>query len=150
MSMPKRVYQRAYATVRFMSKDLDPLLITLALRLPPDHTHRDGEPRLIRTKNGRVEERSPWHGGMWSMCSEKLVDSPRLETHLEWLLGELKPRAEAIATIRQAGIEIDIFCYSTGANQEPPSLPSAIRQRIQALGIKLDIDHYYLKESEQT
>ena len=89
--MPKRVYDRAYASVRFMGERLDPLAVTLALRLPADHMHRDGEPHLQRTKTGRVTEYASFHGGMWSMSSRKWVQSPRLAVHLDWLLRELEP-----------------------------------------------------------
>ena len=88
--MRKRVYDRAYASVRFIGVKLDPLQVTLALRLPADHTHRDGEPRLLRVKSARVVEYAPYRGGMWSMSSENWVQSPQLSVHLEWLLCELE------------------------------------------------------------
>jgi hypothetical protein len=53
-----------YASVRFSGEKLDPLTVTLALRLPPDHTHRDGEPRLQRVKSGDVKEYARYRGGM--------------------------------------------------------------------------------------
>jgi hypothetical protein len=56
LAMPKRVYDRAYASVRFWADKLDPLKVTLALRLPPDHTHPDGEPRLRRLQRYSMRE----------------------------------------------------------------------------------------------
>lgn len=140
--MPKRVYERAYASVRICGPDLDPLDVTLALRLPPDHVHRNGEPRLVRTRNGSVEERSPYQAGMWSMSSEQWVHSPRLALHLEWLLDQLEPRAAALSALRTQGLAIDFFCYSCGSSSEPPSLPRSIRERAASLGITIEIDHY--------
>jgi len=67
----KRVYDRAHAAVRFFADSLDPLTVTLALRLPPDHVHRAGEPRLVRTRKGTVKEYGPYPAGMWSMSSEQ-------------------------------------------------------------------------------
>ena len=146
--MPKREYTRAYATVRFMGQSLDPLSVTMALRLPPDHMHRNGEPRLVRTKRGKVEERSPYRGGQWSMSSESWVQSPRLEVHLEWLLKQLEPKAEAVAQLISQGVEVDFFCYSLGTTPSLPSVPRSIRSRIERLGVKLDIDHYCVTASE--
>ena len=146
--MPKRVYTRAYASVRFWRSNLDPLEVTLALRLPPDHTHRDGEPRLVRTKRGKVEERSPHRGGMWSMSSEKWVQSPRLAIHLEWLLKQLEPKAAAVAQLLSQEVEADFFCYSLGTTPALPSVPRSLRSRIERLGMKLEIDHYCVTTDE--
>lgn len=147
--MPKRVYDRAYASVRFWAEKLDPLKVTLALRLPPDHTHRDGEPRLQRVKSGKVEEYGPYRGGLWLMSSEKWVQSPRLAVHLEWLLSELEPMAGVVQSLLADGIEADFFCYSTGSTETAPSLPRSIRDRAAVLGIKIVIDHYGPSELEQ-
>lgn len=144
LNLPKRVYSRAYASVRFYADTLDPLTVTLALRLPPDQTHRDGEPRLHRVKSGRIEEHSPYRGGMWSMSSEKWVQSPRLAIHLDWLLNQLEPKADAVHTLLAEGVQADFFCFSSGSTAAPPSLPRTIRNRAAALGIKIDIDHYTL------
>jgi hypothetical protein len=140
--LPKRTYDRAYAAVRFCGDALDPLAVTLALHLPADHVHRDGEPRLKRTRKGRVAEYAPYRGGMWSMSSEPWVNSPRLAVHLEWLLGQLEPKAEAIAALRRGGIDVDFFCFSSGSTPQPPSLPRSLRNRAAALGIEIVIDHY--------
>jgi hypothetical protein len=128
--------------VRFWGERLDPLTVTLALRLPADHTHRDGEPRLQRVKSRQVQEYAPYHGGMWSMSSEKWVQSPRLAVHLDWLLRQLEPKADAVRSLLVDGIEADFFCFSSGSTATPPSLPRAIRDRAAALRIKIVIDHY--------
>lgn len=149
LSLPKRVYDRAYASVRFSGNKLDPLTVTLALRLPADHTHRDGEPRLRRVKSGQVNEYSPYRGGMWSMSSKKWVQSSRLAVHLEWLLRELEPKADAVRSLLADGIEADFFCFSSGSTTEPPSLPRTARDRAAALGIKIVIDHYGPSEAKR-
>lgn len=145
--MPKRVYDRAYASVRFSGEN--PLIVTRALRLPADHIHRDGEPRLRRVKSGQVNEYSPYRGGMWSMSSEMWVQSPRLAVHIEWLLRELEPKADAIRSLLADGVEADFFCYSSGSTTEPPSLPRAVRDRAAALGIEIGVDHYRTSEAER-
>lgn len=142
LALPKRVYDRAYASVRFCGDSLDPLTVTLALRLPADHVHRHGEPRLTRTRKGIVKEYDPYRGGMWWMSSERWVSSPRLAVHLEWLLEQLEPRADAVAALRRDGVEANFFCFSSGSTSQPPSLPRLIRNRAAALGIAIVIDHY--------
>lgn len=134
--------------MRFTGENLDPLSVTLALKLPPDHTHRDGEPRLRRVKSGQVEEYAPFRGGMWSMSSETWVQSPRLAVHIEWLLRELEPKADAIRTLLADGTEADFFCFSSGSTATPPSLPRVIRERAAVLGIEIIIDHYGPSDSE--
>jgi hypothetical protein len=132
----------AYASVRLASADLDPLQVTLRLRLPPDHTHRRGEPRLRRTHGGQVREYSPYPHGMWSMSSQPWVHSPRLAVHVEWLLRELEPKAAEVRALIASGVEGDIFCYSRGHSLKPPSIPRRLRERAAALGLEIGIDHY--------
>lgn len=140
--MPKRVYTRAFASFRVMGEKVDPLSVTLALRMPPDATHRNGELRFKRTKKGMVMEYGPYRCGMWSMSSEPWVNSPRLAIHLEWLLDQLEPRAEALEAFRMGGAKTDFFCYSSGTVLGPPSLPRSVRKRAATLGILIEIDHY--------
>ena len=125
-----------------MGTNLDPLIITQALQLPPDHQHRHGEPRLSRSAKGRVIRYSDYDAGLWSMSSEAWVESPRLETHLDWLLSQLEPRETAIRDLLSSGVDADFVCYSAGSPNEPPSLPRSIRDRADALRIRIDIDHY--------
>ena len=146
--MPKRVYSRAYASVRFIGPTLDPLNITRALRLPPDHQHRNGEPRLTRSRNGNVQEYAAYREGMWSMSSKAWVESPRLETHLDWLLSQLEPLAHAVHGLMAAGLDVDFFCYSLGSSEDPLSLPRSIKARAESLGITIEIDHYVEDDSD--
>ena len=141
--MPKRVYSEAYASVRFAAEDLDPLHVTLRLRLPADHTHRRGEPRLTRSgRTGRVSEYALYSQGMWSMSSRGWVDSPRLATHIEWLLKELEPKSAEVHALIASGVSGDIFCYSCGRTAQPPAIPRDLRQRAAALGLSIGIDRY--------
>src|SRR5262245_3309329 len=138
----KRVYDRAHASVRFAGASLDPFEVTIALKLPPDHIHRAGEPRLERSRAGIVQEYARYREGMWCMSSERWVNSPRLAVHLDWLLKQLEPKKRAIAAILQRGVTGDLFCFSFGSTATPPSLPRTIRDRARHLGLTIDIDHY--------
>ena len=125
-----------------MGKSLDPLEITLALRLPCDYSHRTGESRFTRQRNGTVMEYPPYREAMWSMSSEKWVDSPVLDTHLRWILEQLEPRREKVIEILNSGVRGDLFCYSVGYSPNPPSLPRETVRRAAAIGMKIEIDHY--------
>lgn len=116
--------------------------VTAALRLPPDLQFRRGEQHFVRTRSGKVEERTAHPFGLWSMSSEPWIDSPRLQVHLVWLLDQLEPKSEAIQKLIESGAKIDFFCFSVGSTKLPPSLPLAIRNRAQQLGISIVIDHY--------
>ena len=140
--MPKRVYSHAYASIRFMGPTLDPLAVTKTLRLPPDHQHRNGEPRLTRSRNGDVREYEDYRAGLWSMSSKEWVESPVLETHVDWLLGEIEPLKDKVRELIEDGIDVDCFCYSMGASEDSPSLSRATRERAKSLGISIEIDHY--------
>ena len=141
--MPRRVYNEAFASIRFCAENLDPSKITMALKLPPDHQHRNGEPRLTWTQSGDIKEYAPYQGGMWRLSSESHVCSPRLDVHLNWLLQLLEERSDAVALLLEDNIEADFFCYSLGLSEKPPSLPKSIRSRAKKLGISIVIDHYY-------
>jgi hypothetical protein len=125
-----------------MGEFLDPLDVTLALRLPYDLAHRTGEPRLSRHRNGTVREYPPYREGLWSMSSERWVDSPVLDNHIRWLLDQLEPRRDGVAKLLRSGVRADIFCYSLGHSPHPPSLPKETLRRAEAMGIKIGIDHY--------
>lgn len=139
---PKRVYTQAYASVRFYSDALDPLDVTLRLRLPPDHTHRAGEPRLRRRRDGSVAEYAPYRAGMWLMSSEHWVSSPRVEVHVDWLVSQLEPKADELRALLASGVEADIFCFSQGSTATPPGLPRQLQARAEALELTIKIDHY--------
>ena len=76
------------------------------------------------------------------MSSERWVDSPRLHIHLLWLLDQLEPHWTAISKILAVGVMADFFCYSCGSTSTPPAIPQAVRDRSDALGFKIEIDHY--------
>ena len=147
---PKLEVTEAYASVRIYGERLDPLDVTLALRLPADHTHRRGEPRLRRLKSRGLWEGSPYRDGMWSVSSKQWVESPRLSSHVEWLLGEFEPKAAQLAAVLGEGIEADIFCYFYGPMANPPSLPQSLHERAAALGLVIEIDHYQESPADES
>jgi hypothetical protein len=65
-----------------------------------------------------------------------------LATHIEWLLKELEPKAAQVRTLIASGVSGDIFCYSSGKAERPPQIPKDLRERAEALGLLIEIDHY--------
>lgn len=126
------------------------MAVTAELRLPPDYQHRSGEPRLVRTSKGQVQEYGPHQFGLWSMSSENWVKSPRLETHINWLLSQVEPRMDEVQRLIANGAMADFFCYSRGYSDVPPAIPQTIKDRAAALGIRIEIDHYLERDSTQS
>ena len=144
-----RIYVKAHASLRLFAEDLDPSDVTRALELPPDHAHRKGDLRIGRTKRGKVQVYSPYAKGMWSMSSEPWVTSPQLPVHIQWILDQIQPKADALARIVARAISASIFCYSLGKSASPPSVPQALRDRLDELDLPLEIDHYEIGEESQ-
>ena len=134
---------RAFASIRFMGEHLDPLEVTKALLLPSDHSHRRGEPNIVRRRtDGIVRHYAPRRFGMWSMSSEAWVESDKINDHICWLLEQLEEREEAVRSVLSPELKADIFCFSNNPGSEPALLPETTIDRATRLGIKIEIDHY--------
>ncbi len=132
--------RNAYASFRVMGEALDPLVVTQALRIPPDHCHRRGEPHLSLSKGHRVVDRgNNYASGLWSFSSKGRVSSQRVGTHVRWLLEFLQPRAEAVKQLADA-YRVDIFCFAIAP--EPPSVPGELREQAAGFGLIIDVDYY--------
>jgi hypothetical protein len=57
-------------------------------------------------------------------------------------LNELESKGEAVRALLEQGIKADISCYSAGRTDVPPSIPKTTRERANALGLAIKIDHY--------
>jgi hypothetical protein len=102
-------YTGAHASIRFMGDSLDPLDVTKLVRLPHDHVHRDGEPRIRRRRTDlSVNEYAPYRGGMWTMSSQRWVHSSDLDAHVCWLLEQLEPRASQVQQLLSRGVSESI------------------------------------------
>lgn len=123
-----------YARLRISGELLDPLAVTQALRLPPDHTRRRGEPRLHRRRDGSLQERPPYPRGMWSMSSAGWVAGADLDVHLRWLLEQLEPRGGELQRLQEAGAWAELLCYvEPGAEEQ--ALPAQTLGRCATLAV---------------
>lgn len=138
-----KAYSKAYCSLRIFGDDLDPLSVTQKLKIPPDFQSRKSEPRLSRSKNGKIIEFSPYTTNMWSFSSQNWVKSPNLATHLKWLLKEIESKKESLLKIKNNhNIRMDVFCFSTCYAKKPPAIPEQIKEQFNELGIEIVIDHY--------
>jgi len=142
----QRVYVEAYAILRLFAEDVDPSEVTRALMLPPDYAHRRGDLRIDRTKKGKVQVCSAPSAGMWSMSSESWVTSPRLQVHIQWILDQIEPKAEALAAVLARGVTGDVYCCSFGRSASPAPGPRSLRNRLGELGLSLQISHSDLRK----
>jgi hypothetical protein len=147
--LPKRVYDRAYASFRVWGDELDPLEITSALKIPPDTQFRRGEPKLGRNRRtGKVSQYAPYKFGMWSFSSKPWVQSPRLEVHLAWFFDQLEAHAATLREL-QRRYKMDFFCFASGRSTRPPTVAKSVRSRAEALGVPIEIDYYPLSAAER-
>jgi hypothetical protein len=124
-----------FARIRISGELLDPLDVAKALRLPADHSHRRGEPRLQRDRDGAVREYPAYTRGSWSMCSRPWVRSAELDVHLRWLLEQLEPRRAELQRLQAAGAEAELVCHVTELGEEATPLPAQTLGRCVALGL---------------
>jgi len=135
----------AYASFGVTGDALDPLVVTQALRIPPDHSHRRGEPRLSLSKSHRIIDRgNSYPSGHWSFSSKGRVSSKRVGTHVRWLLELLQPRAEEVRRLADT-YRVRIFCFHMAPH--PPSVPGELRDRAVGLGLVIDVDHHEVAAS---
>ncbi|HEX2672673.1 MAG TPA: DUF4279 domain-containing protein, partial [Polyangiaceae bacterium] len=97
-----------YATLRIFSDELTPDHISGELGIQPTRSFRRGEPI-----SPRVERPRPEHG--WLLCTDGLVSSRDTRRHIDWLLDNIGPKAEAFGRITNGGSRSDIYSFWVSA-----------------------------------
>ncbi|QEH32954.1 hypothetical protein OJF2_14460 [Aquisphaera giovannonii] len=129
---------RTYATLRVYPGDIDPAAITDRLGIEPsswqrrdEAARRAGGPPRLATVNG------------WFLESRGRVDSRDSRRHIDWLLDQLAPRAEAIRSLQERGCRMDISCYwLSRSGHGGPIIPPTQMRRLAELNIELGFDFY--------
>lgn len=100
-------------------------------------------PTNVSSQGDRIASRTLQHSS-WTLWSDAHVDDDRIEPHLDWLLGVIEPRAEALRAVL-AEVEIDghVNCYweSSGRSGGPWITPTTMG-RLSELGLPLVISFY--------
>jgi hypothetical protein len=127
------------AMMRICNDDLDPERITCVLGIKPSGTQVKGRPH---TRRSGVTS-TPTIGG-WFLSSEGVINSRDVRRHVDWILGVLAGKEEALRRLQQEeGTWMDIFCYWLSAEGHGgPSLSPAIMRRLGQLELAIGFDIY--------
>jgi hypothetical protein len=131
---------RTRASFRLLGDRLDPVFVTERLGLHPTRAMSKSE-EIPAGKSGEAHRRRT---GVWLLESEATVTSTSLERHVVWLLEQVEPSRDALATVRAAlDLRADFFCYwvSKSGDGGPEISPTTLR-RIAELDAPLGIDFY--------
>jgi hypothetical protein len=130
---------RKRASFRLMGPLLDPEAVTRETGLPPDVSHRKGDPHI----GPRGRQYAPWPNGMWKLSSEQGLSESgnRLDDHLSWLLDRLEPHVHVLRRFRAAQqLTADFYCgYFMGQSNSGFDFSDATLKRIVALGLDASV-----------
>jgi hypothetical protein len=143
--MPNVDYDDTYSTcsetfvsLRVLPGELGVPSVSSALGLEPTQAqvHR---PRA-ESQSGRATAAVP---AGWFLSSKGLVESKDVRRHLDWLLDQLIPKAEALQRLRSRGAIIDVSCYWVSAHGHGgPALSAAQSAKLATLELDLWFDVY--------
>ena len=117
--------ERTLATLRIYGDDLDPAIVTERLGILSTSSQKKGETRT----NSLGRQRTIKIGG-WFLSSEGNVQSKDLRHHLDWLLGQILPRADALRVLQEMdGITMNVNCiwWSAAGGGGPTLWPEQMR-----------------------
>lgn len=117
--------ERVRATLRVYGDDLDPAVATGRLKIVPTSSQEKGEVRTNSLGRQRAIKI-----GAWFLSSEGSVRSKDLRRHLDWLLGHLLPRAEALRGLQEMeGVTMNVNCiwWSATGGGGPTLWPEQMR-----------------------
>jgi len=126
--------QSSGASLRITGQGLDFDEISESLGLVASQSHRAGEAQ----KFGELFSQDIW------LLESPLGKHKHLETHLKWLVRQLKPGFAYLRTLKSR-YKIDVFCHYTGYGDGGMSLsPTALSIFIE-IGIKLELSIIVLR-----
>jgi hypothetical protein len=127
--------ERTYATLRIYPESLDPSEVTARLGIEPTAWQRRGETRRPGSRPAKLNG--------WFLTSERAVDSRDVRKHLDWLLGRVGPRADALLALQANGCRMDVSCLwvSASGHGGPSVLPAQMRE-LARLNLELWFDVY--------
>jgi hypothetical protein len=125
-----------YATLRVYSESLDPSEMTNRLGIEPTDWQRHGEEWQSGSQPAALH--------CWFLSSKGKVASSDVRQHLDWLLGIVVPRADAVRSLQSNGCRMDVFCFwvSASGHGGPSVRPTQMRE-LAELGLELSFDVYF-------
>ncbi|EDZ98882.1 conserved hypothetical protein [Burkholderia sp. H160] len=137
----KSKHQLAHASFTIYQDVEPPEFWTNYFAVAPDTAGMKGE-RFI-TPSGRMSAGAR-RVGLWSISSEKAVQSDALTPHLRYLVERLGlPRADLPELLRRMSAQMRFFCYWVNeSGDRAPDVPDDIRAMMEAMGGTVEIDEY--------
>src|SRR5262245_57883672 len=137
--MPKGTQMVATkASFRIKWKDLDPSEITSPLHMPPDQSHRCGDPHMSKSGSRYAD----YTEGLWALDSSVDATSA-MDAHLEALVTKLWQHRDLLEAFRKRGYKMDICIGIFGIDDNLGCvLKHALLRRVLQLGVDLDLDLY--------
>lgn len=133
-------------TFLILGDTLVPNDISAALGVSPTTSYAKGAPYDIPRVG--LRRRSTGH---WSICTESVVDSDRLEEHARYLLAKLEPRAATIQGLlneRRYRVNMAVW-WEIDAEHGNFIVPSAVMARLAILCENIDF-HFIASVSVET
>lgn len=128
-----------FAWFRVMRDDLSPDSVTALLGIEPTHTQ-------VRGELPRPSSKHPFRSGGWFLESRSFVQSRDSRRHLDWLLNQLRDKANATAELAAQGCQMDICIYWVSVGQGGPTLSPAQMAQLGELGVELWFDIYFERQ----
>jgi hypothetical protein len=130
------------AAFSIFSVKLTPQAITERLGLQPTRTHKMGEPRGFRRKDGSISQSIVWKDSAWHL-NAPLKRDQNLAEHIKWLLDVLEPKHDIIKALSPECTLIRFFCgFSSGNGQGGFELDVQTLRRLSKLDIPFVLDLY--------
>jgi hypothetical protein len=132
--------QHAFVTFRVAGAALDPDDVTRILNVPPTHAHRNGEKYSSGPKSNRLIVGKT---GVWYLSTDRLVDSPELSAHLQYVRRMLddQRRQSLHSLLSERHLTAALTCFWHGRpNSKPPELPRDIKQIFESLPADIETD----------
>lgn len=134
-------HQLAYASLTIYQDAEPPEFWTRYFAVVPDAAGIKGERFITPSRRMSAGARRI---GLWSVSSEKAVQSDVLTPHLRYLVERLAlPRADLPELLRRTNARMRFFCYWVNeSGDRVPDVPDDIRAMTEAMGGTIEIDEY--------
>ncbi|MBI3462420.1 MAG: DUF4279 domain-containing protein [Planctomycetes bacterium] len=129
---------RTHATVRIYPPEvIDPREITRRLGIEPSSWQRKGD----HSPEGKPPRIYKTHG--WFLTSKGIVGSKDSRRHLDWLLEQIGPKAEALRELHREGCRMDVSCFwESQSGQGGPTVSPRQMEQLARLNLDLWFDLY--------
>lgn len=130
--------RRTYATLRIYPGELDPTEVTRYLGIQPSLCQWHGK----RQQPAKLTYSAMNNG--WFLSSKGAVDSKDSRQHIDWLLEQLLPKADALWKLQLLGARMDVCCYWESAEGHGgPVLSPQQMEKLAKLGLECGYDLYF-------